>query len=144
MIAHSTLPNISLSAVATLCRNHGMALALIDNNASNLARAKEALASTKGKEAKLETYQVDVSQIAQWRSLRTQVEKDFGTVDFLMLNAGIGLKWDASQWENEEYFETTLATNLRGVYNGLAAFYGMMNGKGEGEKAIVLTGSKQG
>jgi len=43
------------------------------------------------------------------------------------------------------YWETTLATNLRGVYNGLAAFYGMMKGGKEGgEKAIVLTGSKQG
>jgi len=79
-----------------------MKLALIDNNASNLARAKETLSSTKDKEAKLETYEVDVSQIGQWRSLRTQVEKDFGTVDFLMLNAGIGLKWDASQWEDEK------------------------------------------
>ena len=60
-----------------------------------------------------------------------------------MLNAGIGLKWDASQWENEKYWETTLATNLGGVTNGLAAFYGLMKG-GEGDKAIVLTGSKQG
>jgi len=117
-----------------------MRLALIDNNASNLARAKDSLSSSK---AKVETYEVDVSQISQWRALRTQVEKDFGTVDFLMLNAGIGLKWDGTQWEDEKYWETTLATNLGGVTNGLAAFYGMLKGGGDA-KAIVLTGSKQG
>lgn len=121
-----------------------MRLALIDNNASNLSRAKSALSSSSTSSSpspKLETYQVDVSQISQWRSLRTQIEKDFGTVDFLMLNAGIGLKWEG-QWEDEKYWETTLATNLGGMTNGLAAFYGML--KGGGEKAIVMTGSKQG
>lgn len=118
-----------------------MRLALIDNNASNLSRAKEKLSSASSSQ-KLETYQVDVSQISQWRSLRTQVEKDFGTVDFLMLNAGIGLKWEG-QWEDDKYWETTLATNLGGMTNGIAAFYGLMKGGG-GEKAIVLTGSKQG
>ena len=84
-------------AVAQLCRNHGMKLALLDNNSENLKLAKEKLGSTET----TETYEMDVSKIEQWKSVREKVESTFGGIDLLMLNAGIGAK---GGWENTNYF----------------------------------------
>jgi len=121
-----------------------MNLALVDNNASNLSRAKETLSSSSSTpKTKTETYTVDVTQSSQWSDLKSKIEKDFGTIDFLMLNAGIGLSWDSSKWSSEEYWRKTLETNLFGVVNGLGAFLEMVK-EGEGEGAVVMTGSKQG
>ena len=127
-----------------------MNLALVDNNASNLSRAKETLSSSSpssssSTKTKTEIYTVDVTQSSQWSDLKSKIEKDFGTIDFLMLNAGIGLSWDSSKWSSEEYWRKTLETNLFGVVNGLGAFLEMVKeGASGGEKAIVMTGSKQG
>lgn len=121
-----------------------MRLALVDNNSTNLSAAASTLGSSSSS-SDVKTYNIDVSQSSQWRDLRTKVEKDFGSVDFLMLNAGIGLKWDSGEWENEEYWQKTLNTNLFGVINGISAFLPMLRTeKGGREKAIVMTGSKQG
>ena len=84
-------------AVAKLCRSHGMKLALVDNNDQKLSQAKQSLSEG----AETEIYPLDVSKIEEWKELRGKVEKKFGGVDFLMLNAGIGAK---SSWEDTEYF----------------------------------------
>jgi NAD(P)-dependent dehydrogenase (short-subunit alcohol dehydrogenase family) len=84
-------------AVAQLCRKHAMKVAIADNNADYLAKAKEIL--TGGND--VETYQLDVSKIEQWEDLKDKVQKKFGTIDFLMLNAGIGLK---GTWGDTDYF----------------------------------------
>jgi len=41
------------------------------------------------------------ARIDEWSDLRAKVEMDFGQMNFLMLNAGIGLK---SGWEDVAYF----------------------------------------
>lgn len=46
---------------------------------------------------------MDVSKIDEWSDLRAKVEMDFGQVNLLMLNAGIGTK---SGWEDVGYFHT--------------------------------------
>lgn len=84
-------------AVAQLCRKHGMKLALVDQNADYLAKAKDSFNSSD-----VETYQVDVSQLDQWGDLKSKIQQKFGGVDFLMLNAGIGLNGD---WGDSEYFQ---------------------------------------
>jgi NADP-dependent 3-hydroxy acid dehydrogenase YdfG len=86
-------------AVAKLCRSHGMHLALVDNNAETLSRAKTHFAND---EAITETYAMDVSQLSDWKDLRSKVESKFAHIDFLMLNAGIGPK---GKWTDPEYFE---------------------------------------
>lgn len=78
-------------AVAHLCKNQGMKLALVDNNTHLLSEAKKQLSGD------TETYPMDVSKIEEWRGLRERV----GRVDFLMLNAGIGVK---GGWDDIEYF----------------------------------------
>jgi hypothetical protein len=86
-------------AVAQICRKHAMKVALVDNNADFLARAKTTLAN--GKDSEVETYQLDVSKVEQWKELKDKVQKKFGAVDFLMLNAGIGAK---GTWGDTDYF----------------------------------------
>lgn len=83
-------------AVAKLCRSHGMKLALVDNNKEYLQKAKQSFASED-----VEGYELDVSKIEEWASLRDKVKSRFGEVNFLMLNAGIGLK---GTWGDTDYF----------------------------------------
>ncbi len=84
-------------AVAKLCHKHGMKLALVDRNAETLSQAHTHFKNAPN----VQTYSMDVSKLDEWSDLRVKVEMDYGQVNFLMLNAGIGLK---SGWEDVEYF----------------------------------------
>ena len=89
-------------AVAKLCRKHGMRLALVDNSPNDLQKAKDYFENNGGLEG-VETYNVDVSKIDEWKELKESVDERFGPdLDFLMLNAGIGLK---GSWHDIEYFQ---------------------------------------
>ena len=90
-------------AVARLCRKHGMKLALVDRNMGPLALLKEEFLKDGG--PLMEAYAIDVSQLSEWEHLRTKVGSRFGSIDFLMLNAGIMVK---GTWEETEYFEKVL------------------------------------
>ncbi|KAL0256661.1 hypothetical protein SLS55_009057 [Diplodia seriata] len=119
---------------------------------------------------RVDTYQADVSKPEAWAKLKDSVLEKFGggSVDFLMLNAGVGMK---GTWGDAEYFEKvcpcrchhhkpvqgipkltkhqqTLSTNLFGVINGLNAFVPAFRSAAAANKdrpaAIVITGSKQG
>ncbi|OCK72855.1 short chain dehydrogenase/reductase [Lepidopterella palustris CBS 459.81] len=125
-------------AVAQLCRFHGMRVALVDRNADTLAAAAKELSSPEN----VSTHNVDVSQAAQWTTLKADVEKKFGAVDFFMLNAGVGVR---GTWGEPEYFQKVMDTNLFGVINGLNAFVPTFTARsGDNPSAIVITGSKQG
>lgn len=127
-------------AVAHLCRKHGMKLAIVDNNTTNLELAAKAIPSTT--ESPTETYNVDVSKIDQWHDLASKVKKTFGSVDFLMLNAGIGAK---GGWENTDYFHKIMDVNLFGVIHGLNTFVPVIQSQQKDKpSAVVITGSKQG
>ncbi|OJD36685.1 short chain dehydrogenase reductase [Diplodia corticola] len=125
-------------AVAQLCLKHSMRVAIADWNAETLAKAEETL----GGRGKVDTYQTDVSNPEAWAKLKGSVLEKFGvgSVDFLMLNAGVGMK---GTWGDAEYFEKTLSTNLFGVINGLNAFVPAIRSANK-PSAIVITGSKQG
>ena len=64
-----------------------MKVALVDSNNQNLAKAKSSFSNGEP----METYTMDVGKIEEWKTLKKNVESKFGGVDFLMLNAGIGL-----------------------------------------------------
>ncbi|KAK0650712.1 putative oxidoreductase YkvO [Lasiodiplodia hormozganensis] len=128
-------------AVAQLCLKHSMRVAIADWNTDTLAKAEEILGR-----GKVDTYQTDVSKPEAWAKLKNSVlEKFGGNVDFLMLNAGVGMK---GTWGDAECFEKTLATNLFGVINGLNAFVPAFRSAAAANankpSAIVITGSKQG
>jgi len=127
-------------AVAKLCASHSMNLILVDNNTSKLSEAKSSIQS----KGNVSTHSMDVSSIADWNELRTSVEKNGTKLDFLHLNAGIGLK---SDWTDNAYFHKIFDVNFFGVVNGINTFFphfaSSEDGSGE-QKAIVVTGSKQG
>ncbi|KAL8743154.1 MAG: hypothetical protein Q9190_004464 [Brigantiaea leucoxantha] len=129
-------------AVAKLCHGHGMNVALVDSNKQNLSKARDLFSGDGGggDESSIETYETDVSELDQWRELRSSVEERFGGVDFLMLNAGTAT---AGGWEDVEYFRKIMDTNLFGVINGISAFLPDIR-KRMHPTSIVITGSKQG
>ena len=89
-------------AVAQLCRKHGMRVAVVDWNVDYLSKAKSTLLEDKGPED-VETYQIDVSKTNDWKELKDKIGQKFGsTPDFLMLNAGIGVR---GNWGDAEYFQ---------------------------------------
>lgn len=91
-------------AVAQLCLKHSMRVAIADWNTDTLAKAEEILG-----QGKVDTYQTDVSKPEAWAKLKSSVlEKFGGNVDFLMLNAGVGMK---GTWGDAEYFEKVCANN---------------------------------
>jgi NAD(P)-dependent dehydrogenase (short-subunit alcohol dehydrogenase family) len=95
-------------AVAQLCRKHAMKVAIVDNNAEYLAKAKETLKNDES--ADVETYELDVSKIEQWKDLKDKIAAKFGKIDFLMLNAGIGAR---GTWGDSEYFHKVCFDHLR-------------------------------
>jgi NAD(P)-dependent dehydrogenase (short-subunit alcohol dehydrogenase family) len=126
-------------AVAKLCRKHGMKVAVVDSNTEYLSKAKSTL--DEKSTGDVETYQIDVSKLSDWSSLKSKVQSKFGgSPDLLMLNAGIGLR---GTWGDSDYFSKILDTNLFGVINGLNTFVPDIEKSGK-PSAIVITGSKQG
>ncbi|KIV94879.1 hypothetical protein PV10_02600 [Exophiala mesophila] len=135
-------------AFAAQLRRQGLHLALLDINKESLNKAASILQSleTQGN-PKIETYDLDVSDHSSWEKVRDSLATKFpGTngIDFLLLNAGRSVKPTTAQpWEDIEYFQKTLDTNLFGVINGLSVLLPLVQ-KSSGPSAIVLTGSKQG
>lgn len=129
-------------AFAQLCRSHGMNLALIDINSSNLTKAGQSLKSKN--DEKTETYTMDVSKVSEWQKVKADVESKFGSVDLLMLNAGASFQPEGGKaWEDPEYFQKTFATNVFGPVNGLSVFLPLVQ-KTTKPASIIITGSKQG
>lgn len=116
-----------------------MKVAVVDNSTEYLSKAKSTL--DEKDTGDVETYQIDVSKIAEWASLKSKVQSKFGgSPDLLMLNAGVGLR---GTWGDSDYFTKILDTNLFGVINGLNTFVPDIEKSGK-PSAIVITGSKQG
>lgn len=124
-------------AVAKLCASHSMNLILVDNNTSKLDEAKSAISTS----AKIETHSIDVASLDEWTKLKSSVEQGGRKLDFLHLNAGIGLKGD---WTDNAYFQKIFSVNLFGVVNGINSFYPHFDNNSSEQKAIIITGSKQG
>lgn len=140
-------------AMATIFRQHGMHLAIIDRSKDHLAAATAALKSqpstTQHPGIKTEGYELDVSDLKAWQSLHPQIESTFGDVDVLMLNAGTSVTPSAEQsYLDVDYFHKTLDTNVYGVINGLATFLPSVQAAARShpdrQTAIIITGSKQG
>ncbi|CAG7996170.1 unnamed protein product [Penicillium olsonii] len=130
---------------AQLCYSRGMNLVLVDNNETSLAQTINQFPATKS--IKTTSHVMDVSSIPAWQDLAQQVKDTHPDgIDFLMLNAGAGLKpaEGTSHWEDPNYFEKTFAINTLGYTNGLASFLGSVIAAKDSPRAIVMTGSKQG
>jgi len=124
-------------ALAKKCHQSGMGVCIVDINKDNLELAKKSV----GERAR--TYEIDVGNLEDWNKLKAKVNEDFGHIDLLSLNAGIGLR---GAWTDPEYFHKIMHVNLFGVVNGISTFLPGMKASGSASNpsAIIITGSKQG
>lgn len=91
-----------------------MNLALIDNNAANLAKASSILKPLTKANEKTVSYTLDVSQTSEWQNIKSDVEGRFGTIELLMLNAGASFKpRDGNPWGDIEYHKKVSPVNDR-------------------------------
>ncbi|KAH9639515.1 hypothetical protein HF086_006488 [Spodoptera exigua] len=93
--------------------------------ARNQAKLKEVLAKCDGKRGKAIMVIADVTKNEDVKKIVTQTMKQFGRIDVLVNNAGIG--GQAAVWDDKamEVFDRVIATNLRSVVylTNLAAPY---------------------
>lgn len=94
-------------AVSKLCASHGMNVILVDRDASKLSEAKSAI-SSKGS---VDVHTMDVASLSDWGLLKDKVEQGGKKLDFLHLNAGIGLK---GEWTDSKYFREIFDVNMYG------------------------------
>ena len=122
-------------------------LAIITGGASGIGRAvAQQLAKTHSlllidrgdftDDLQAETLQFDVGQTTEWQKVSEAIKER--PVDFVMLNAGIGLK---STWTDVDSWRKTMDTNLFGIVNGIAALLPLIENR---KATVVITGSKQG
>lgn len=88
-------------AIAKLCRSKGMKVLLVDVNTDALEKAKKELVGENGAESDVVTAVVDVSQVDAWASLKKTAISAFGSIELLVLNAGIGAR---GTWGDQDYF----------------------------------------
>jgi short-subunit dehydrogenase len=89
-----------------------------------------------GDDVQAETLQFDVAQATEWQKVTDAIKER--PIDFVMLNAGIGLK---SSWTDPDSWHKTINVNLFGIVNGIAAILPSIENK---KATVVITGSKQG
>ncbi|KAF4455810.1 hypothetical protein F53441_2009 [Fusarium austroafricanum] len=128
-------------AIAKTCRSKGMRTLLVDNNEESLdALTKKHFPN----DPDVVTSKVDVASISDWQALKKLALDKFGSIEFLVLNAGRGLR---GTWGDDDYFRDnkTLETNLFGVIYGINTFLPVVQDAAASKPtSIVITGSKQG
>jgi NAD(P)-dependent dehydrogenase (short-subunit alcohol dehydrogenase family) len=97
-------------AVAKLCRNKGMHLALLDIDENNLTKAKTTLGDL-DPSLKTEIYVLDVADRSAWKEIAGKISGSFPEIDLVVLNAGRGYKPQAQEgrgrlnpWLDTEYW----------------------------------------
>ncbi|KAK9857395.1 hypothetical protein MYU51_020791 [Penicillium brevicompactum] len=138
-------------AVAKLCREKGMHLALLDNDRDNLSKAKAVLTEINPK-LTTEAYAMDVADQFAWKDIGEKILTVFTEIDLVVMNAGKGFKPEVQEdrgrvnpWVDSEYWARTFATNVFGPLKGLEAILPLvLASKSKDPKSIVVTGSKQG
>ncbi|UDF04657.1 SDR family oxidoreductase [Asticcacaulis sp. AND118] len=118
----------------------GLKLCLVDMGADRLEAARTQILSATP-DAEVRVAEVDVSDRQALDGLAAILTGDWGGVDVLMNNAGIGGKGDVLG--SADYWRSVLEVNLWGVINGVQAFAPAMIDSGRAG-LIINTGSKQG
>ena len=126
-------------AAATKFASMGMRIVAVDQDKDKLASVENTLREAGAKDVL--TSVTDVSDRAQLEALEKIVSQQFGGVDILMNNAGLGGR--SSTINGSPDWEKILNVNLWGAIHGTQVFAPSMIARGR-PGAIINTGSKQG
>ncbi|MCL1121878.1 SDR family oxidoreductase [Shewanella seohaensis] len=88
---------------------------------------------------KLATFSVDVTDYNQVEAMVKQAAKQFGQLDILINNAGIGLAKPLLQHDPINDFEPVTNVNQKGVYHGILA--GGRQFQAQGTRGVILNTS---
>jgi NAD(P)-dependent dehydrogenase (short-subunit alcohol dehydrogenase family) len=127
-------------AIAEELARRGARLAIADIQADSLAAAEQLLASVA---ADVSTYRLDVTDRAAVLAVAEKVVGDFGKVDLVFNNAGIGDAGSPLDSITGEFFDWIMSVNVTGVMNVLQAFVPILKRQGAGGH-IVNTSSMAG
>lgn len=124
-------------ATAFAFAESGARVVVVDRDAEGAARTAEMARLIGARRAWAET--VDVGDEAAMEKLAEKVATEYGTVDVLVNNAGIGLSGPFLDTTSEDW-KKVLDVNLWGVIHGCRIFGGQMAARGQGGH-IVNTAS---
>ncbi|MFC8825510.1 SDR family oxidoreductase [Streptomyces sp. NPDC057137] len=124
-------------ATAFAFAESGARVVVVDRDAEGAARTAEMARLIGAPQAWAET--VDVSDETAMEKLAEKVATEYGTVDVLVNNAGIGLSGSFLDTTSEDW-KKVLDVNLWGVIHGCRIFGGQMAARGQGGH-IVNTAS---
>ena len=131
---------IGLAAAKALA-GRGLNVMLADLHAAPLDEARAAVAAISSPD-KVRAAVVDVSRFDAVQDLQDQAAVQFGAINLLMNNAGMGAN-PGKPWEDLDGWRRLIDVNLWGAVNGVQAFVPWMLAQG-GPGLVVNTGSKQG
>jgi NAD(P)-dependent dehydrogenase (short-subunit alcohol dehydrogenase family) len=131
---------IGLAAAKTLAAR-GLNLMLADLHEGALAEA-HAAAEALSSPDKVRSQVTDVARFDDLQALQDMAAVNFGAVNLLMNNAGIGAN-PGKPWEDLDGWRRLMDINLWGAINGVQAFVPWMLAQ-DGPGLVVNTGSKQG
>jgi NAD(P)-dependent dehydrogenase (short-subunit alcohol dehydrogenase family) len=114
----------------------GMRVALADIDIDRARKEADALG-----EAARAVF-IDVTDEGSWAAAKAEVEADFGNVDVLCNNAGVGTPPVLLDETSPETFAKILAVNVTGVFHGIRAFVPDMKVRRRGH--VVNTSSLNG
>lgn len=122
--------------IADALAGHGISVTVADIDANSL----ESVVATRP--AGFRGVALDVRDRGNWATAKVEAEAAFGPVDILINNAGIGFNGRDVVDMDPETFDTIVAIDLVGVFNGVSAFGAEMRTRGRGH--IVNTASIMG
>ncbi len=108
--------------IAKFLLNAGMRVAITSRN---LEAAKEAAASLSGDASRVLALESEVSSFVSEQNAIKAVIDHFGQLDVLVANAGVG-HFAAIESLTEEQWNSTIDTNLTGVFNSVKASIGAL------------------
>ncbi len=120
----------------------GLNVVIADLGGPSLETAEADLRNLAGSPDRILAVACDVAQPEDLEALASTAYERFGSVSFLMNNAGIGNN-PGKPWENLDAWKRLIDVNFWGVVHGVQAFGARMLAQGT-PAIIVNTGSKQG
>jgi short-subunit dehydrogenase len=123
-------------ASGAICGGIARRLAAAGVTVAATARPSERLDRLVASSERIEAFPADVLQPAELKQTTAKIESELGPIDLALLGAGMYAPFDISNIDLDG-FHRTMALNVDGVINGIAAVLPQMLARKEGHIAIM-------